>query len=78
MADLVIGLFAPARYNLKKYRGYDIEFFKDSFRSILFLKDRNYGLANTYLPLYFNGKTNVFDELPKIEELKYDNYKRGY
>lgn len=74
--DMVIGLFGPARYNLKKYRGYDIDFFKDSFRSICFLKDRNYGLANTYLPLLFNGKTNVFEELPKVEDIKYENYIR--
>lgn len=73
-ADLVLGLFAPARYNLKKYRGYDITKLGDKVRFLKFLKDRNYGLANAYVPLYFNGAANVFKELPKPDVINYEDY----
>ena len=70
MCDLVLGLFAPARYRIPMYRGYDILKLKDRYRSLIFLKDRHYGLANTYVHLYFNGASNYFEELPLAEEFK--------
>lgn len=77
--DLVLGLFAPARYKITMYRGYDISKMKDRYRSLIFLKDRHYGLANTYVHMYFNGASNYFEELPLAEEFKsnpklYDKY----
>lgn len=69
-ADMVIGLFAPARYGITQYRGYDITKFQDRFRTMIILKDRNYGLANSYIPLYFNGASNYFEELPYYEEFR--------
>jgi len=69
-ADLILGLFAPARYKLSIHRGYDIEKLKDKYRSLIFLKDRNYGLNGAYIGLYFNGATNYFEELPPAEEFK--------
>jgi len=69
-ADLILGLFAPARYKLAIHRGYDIEKLKDKYRSLLFLKDRNYGLNGSYVGLYFNGATNYFEELPPADEFK--------
>lgn len=78
--DLVLGLFAPARYKIANYRGYDISKLQDRYRALLFLKDRNYGLNNTYVHLHFNGASNYFEELPTAEEFKlnpklYDKYK---
>jgi len=73
-ADLILGLFAPARYNIKTYRDYKIDVLRDRFRMLIFLKDRHYGLANTYLPLYFDGRTNLFEELPRANEINYENY----
>lgn len=69
-ADLIIGLFAPARYKLATHRGYDIEKFLDRYRSLIFLKDRNYGLSGKYVGLYFNGATNYFSELESSEDFK--------
>lgn len=66
--DLVIGLFAPARYNIAKYRGYDISKLGNNFITMIFLKDRHYGCGNLYVPLYFKGSTNYFEELPRAEE----------
>lgn len=78
-ADLVLGLFAPVRYGITQYRGYDILKLKDKFRVLKVLKDRNYGLANSYIPMFFNGSTNYFSELEPSEEFKkcpnlYNNY----
>lgn len=75
-ADLILGLFAPARYNIKKYRDYDIDILRDRFRCLIFLKDRHYGLANMYLPLYFDGRTNLFEELPRANEINYEKYRK--
>lgn len=68
-ADLVLGLFAPTRYEISTYRGYDINRLRDSYRSLIFLKDRNFGLANNYVHLYFNGASNIFKELPTRDNM---------
>lgn len=68
-ADLVLGLFAPTRYELAEYRGYNINKLKDRYRCLIFLKDRHFGLANNYVNLYFNGATNIMKELPLKEDM---------
>ena len=73
-ADLILGLFAPTRYEIPDYRGYNINKMRDSYRSLIFLKDRNYGLANNYVHLYFNGATNTFKELPLKEQMNDEIY----
>lgn len=74
--DLVLGLFAPTRYEINEYRGYNIAKMKDAFRVIKFLKDRDYGLANFYLPLYFNGANNIFKELPNKHDITDEIYEK--
>lgn len=71
-AHMVMGLFAPARYGITQYRGYDITKLKDKYRCIKILKDREYGLGNTYVHCYFNGANDFFEELPSAEEFKKD------
>jgi len=68
---IVLGLFAPERYQIPEYLGYDINKLKDAFRSIHILKNR-LGTPNLVLPVYFNGANNTFVELPKpdSEEIK--------
>lgn len=74
-----MGLFAPARYKISNYRGYNIDKFQDRYRCAIVLKDRAYGLANSYIHMYFNGAANHFSELEPAEEFKknpklYDKY----
>jgi replicative DNA helicase len=79
-ADLVWGIFAPTRYELSKYRGYNIDKLKDKYRCLIFLKDRHYGLANQYVHLYFDGGSNLFKELPISTDMSdtiYDNIING-
>lgn len=74
-ANLVIGLFAPERYGISTHRGYNIKILGNKYRSMLILKDRDNGLINYYVPLWFNGAINMFSELPRAAEINYDKYK---
>lgn len=64
-AIVVLGLFAPARYGIKEHQKYDITKLKDRYRCLMILKNR-FGRPDLRLPLYFEGETNTFEELPKI------------
>lgn len=63
-AHVVLGLFAPDRYDIRTHLGFRIDLFRDHFRSLLVLKNR-IGRSNLELPLFFDGETNVFKELPR-------------
>jgi hypothetical protein len=66
-ANVVLGLFAPDRYSITEHNGYDVGFFKDKYRSLNLLKDRD-GVSNKKLPLFFNGAVDFFKELPRAED----------
>lgn len=66
-ADNVFGLFAPDRYQIEEYHGYDILKMQDHFRMLITLKSRD-GEANTRVPLYFDGAVNFFRELPSAKD----------
>jgi hypothetical protein len=74
-ADIVIGLFAPDRYQIESYEGYDIRQFQDHFRMLLFLKTRD-GESNIRTPLFFDGLTGNFRELPLPKDT--DGMKKVY
>jgi Steigviridae replicative DNA helicase len=75
-ADIVWGLFAPTRYEIQDYRGYDIDRLKDNYRCLIWLKDRHYGLGNQYSHLYFDGASNVFKELPPAKDMNFTVYQQ--
>jgi hypothetical protein len=64
-ALVVLGLFAPDRYQIKNYLGYNVDRLRDHFRTLIILKNR-IGRPNLRLGLYFDGETNTFKELPSI------------
>lgn len=64
---VVLGLFAPERFGLEEFKGYDITKFGDNFRSVQVLKSR-FGTPNSHLPLYFRGDYTFFEELPAPNE----------
>lgn len=68
-ANLLIGLFAPRRYGVKSYNGYDLERMQDNYRELSVLLNRN-GSASVTTDLYFNGAVNYFDELPVVMDEK--------
>lgn len=70
-ADLLIGLFAPNRYKIKTYEGYDITQLKDNYRELSIIFNRRG--SSTNLDLYFEGAANYFRELKSDEyRIKFD------
>ena len=63
MANLVIGLFSPFKFGLPEYKGYDIKKFRDNIRFVEILVSRD-GEMGGILPLFFDGATCTFKELP--------------
>jgi hypothetical protein len=61
--NLILGLYSPFRYEVPKYYGYDITYFRDNIRFLEILGGREGG-AGTVCPLYFDGAVNYFRELP--------------
>jgi len=68
-ANVMLGLFSPFRHEIPEYYGYDITKFKDNIRFLEIMGSRDGG-AGTICPLYFDGATNYFKELPKSEDLE--------
>lgn len=62
--NTVIGLFNPAKYGIQKWEGYDIPKFGDHIRFMLVIDERDYGAAGKVCPLFFNGASSVYKELP--------------
>lgn len=66
---VVIGLFAPDRYQLKNHNGHDITKLKDNYRGMVVLKNR-IGRPNAKIALFFDGAANDFKELPSPVDTK--------
>ena len=63
MANLVLGLFSPFKFALPEYKGFNIKIFKDNIRFVEVLVSRD-GEMGGILPLFFDGATCTFKELP--------------
>lgn len=78
-AFVTIGLFHPHKHAIPEYQigdiSYDISMLKNNFRSALILKNRE-GEADLELPMFFNGKTHKFRELPIDREGMENVYKQ--
>ena len=64
-ANLVLGLYSPFKYEVKTHEGYDITKFKNYIRFMQVIEDRDYGASGQVCPLFFNGMSSSFRELPK-------------
>lgn len=72
--NLMIGLFAPSRYDIKTHNNYNIELLKDNYRELMILFNRD-GRGFFTDDLLFNGAVNYFEEAPN--EIRTDEeYKR--
>lgn len=67
-ANVIMSLFAPARHELEKFRGYDIKKLKDRFRSVQVLKNRD-GASDVRIGLQFVGEVGFFQEIPRPGEI---------
>lgn len=68
--DLMLGLFAPARYRIQEYAGYDIRELKDNYREMSILLNRRGG-GGINLDLFFDGSANYFAELEDRDKIIY-------
>lgn len=68
-SNVVLGIFSPFRFSLKEYEGYDITKFKDNIRFLEVVTNRD-GEMGGMCPLFFDGATCRFFELPRPEDTK--------
>lgn len=71
-ANLVLGLYSPFKYEIRNHEGYDITKFKNYIRFLQVIEDRDYGASGQVCPLFFNGMSSTFRELPKPDEPEID------
>ena len=65
--DTMLGLFSPFRHEIPEYMGYNVKIFRDNIRFLEIVAGREGG-AGTVCPLYFDGATNYFKELPHSDD----------
>lgn len=64
MCDTVLGIYNPYKFKIKTFEGYDILKFRNHIRFLEVLEDRNYGANGFICPLFFNGASSWWEELP--------------
>ncbi len=69
-ANVVLALFAPYRYEIPTYKGYNITQLRGQFRGLHVLKNRD-GDDNAALGLKFIGKSGYFEEYPLPNQMIY-------
>lgn len=76
-ANIAIGIFSPFKFGFKEYLGYPIDKFKDHFRTIEVLINRD-GEVGGIVPLFFDGATCNWFELPPMKDTVSMNKVFGY
>ena len=66
--NLALGLFSPYKHGIKNYEGYDITKFKNHIRFLEIIEDRDNGGSGQMCPLFFDGATSEFHELPLSDD----------
>lgn len=66
--NLMLGLYSPFKFNLDKYEKYDITKLKNWSRFLIMCEDRDYGAGGCICPLFFDGASSYFSELPSPDD----------
>lgn len=61
----MLGLFDPFRHEMQEYMGYDIQKMRNHIRFLEMVLNRD-GESGSMVPLFFDGDTNTFKEMPKV------------
>lgn len=69
-ASLMIGLFNPFKFGKKEYEGYNITKLRQWARFLIVCEDRDYGASGNICPLFFNGASSFFTELPRADDIQ--------
>lgn len=62
--NALIGLFDPFKHGRDTYEDYDLTKLQNYCRFMIICEDRDYGSAGNICPLFFNGASSCFQELP--------------
>lgn len=68
--NALIGLFDPFKHGRDVYEGYDLTRLQNYCRFMIICEDRDYGSAGNICPLFFNGASSCFQELPPPDDIK--------
>lgn len=66
--NLIIGLFNPFKYAIPNYKGYDITKLTKFCRFMHIIDDRDSSGGGEFCPLFFNGASSEFFELPRSND----------
>lgn len=76
--NCIIGLYNPFKFNKETHLDYNLKRLRDYSRFLSILDDRDYGAGGNICPLFFDGATSTFKELPqpsdKVALEKYYKY----
>ena len=73
----MLGITNPYSFEIPEYLGYNIQKLKGNARFLEVVLNRN-GQSNGICPLYFDGATNFFNELPLPSDVTGMNKVYGY
>ena len=76
--NMLIGLYSPFKHNKKDYSGYQIDKLRNYSRFMEIIDDRDYGANNNICPLFFNGASSYWAELPKPDDTQAMNAVYAY
>ena len=65
-ANFVFGLYSPYRNKIINHQGLNVSSFKDTYRALYILADRDYGNIGEFIRLYFDGSYTYFTELKNV------------
>lgn len=65
--NIMLGIYAPVRFNKREYLGYNIGVFQDNIRFLEIVLNRS-GSSGAVCPLFFDGAVNFFAEMPRAED----------
>ena len=74
--NIAISIYSPFKHEIQQYEGYDITKFKNNIRFMEIMEDRDNGGGGMICPLFFDGATSFFAELPLPNET--DKIKKVY
>lgn len=66
--NCMIGLYNPFKFGKKEYLGYNTMRLKGCGRFLNIIEDRDYGAGGHICPLFFDGATSTFKELPPPDD----------
>lgn len=62
--NIAISIYSPFKHEIQTHEGYDITKFKNNIRFMKIMEDRDNGAGGMVCPLFFDGATSTFAELP--------------